>query len=66
MSGPEWMLIGAVPPITFCLGGIWGWLRQIHRVLLEIQYQMVLSEIRSNRTLLRADEALRILKDDAP
>lgn len=63
MTTFEGIIVGAMPVITFALGGIWAWLRQIHRLLLEIKHQLVLTEMKSNMTLHRADDALQIIKD---
>lgn len=63
MSTQEDILVGATPVIAFALGGIWGWLRAIHRVLLEIKHQLILTEMKSNMTLHRTDDTLQIIKD---
>ena len=39
---PDWFLVGAVPPVVFFVGGIWGWLASIHKSLLEIRTELIL------------------------
>lgn len=48
MTTLGYVIMGALPVIAFALGAIVGWLKYIHKVLLEIRVQLEISnQIRS-------------------